>query len=310
MNQNRIYSVIPSIMAVDITARKFASASAVRPSLLCAALLLLTMGVAAAGEPSAVGSVSFRNDVMVVLSKAGCNAGACHGNKNGKGGFKLSLRGDDPDADYSALVRDMLGRRINLVEPEESLFLLKPATDVAHEGGNRLKKGSDEYDLLRRWIAAGAKDDRDRAPKLTRIEVSPREKFVGVADKVQIKATAYFDGGAPRDITRAAVYEANNTLPDIAPTGLVQAKSPGETTVIVRYLNQQTPVTLAFLPEDPAFKWSNPPTSNFIDEQVFAKLQKLRLNPSPLASDEVFLRRAYLDLLGILPTRAEAEAFG
>src|SRR5580765_8259754 len=134
-------------------------------------------------------AVSFRNDVMAVLSKAGCNAGACHGNKNGKGGFKLSLRGDDPDADYSALVRDLLGRRINLIEPEES--------------------------LLRRWIADGAKDDRDRAPKLTRIEVSPLEKFVGVADKVQIKATAYFAGGASRDITRAAVYEANNTLPDI-----------------------------------------------------------------------------------------------
>src|ERR1041384_6260272 len=124
MNQNRIYSVIPSIMAVDITARKFASASAVRPSLLCAALLLLTMGVAAAGEPSAVGSVSFRNDVMVVLSKAGCNAGACHGNKNGKGGFKLSLRGQDPEMDYVSLTREGFARRVTLLEPEQSLILV------------------------------------------------------------------------------------------------------------------------------------------------------------------------------------------
>ncbi|HEY6167608.1 MAG TPA: hypothetical protein VI454_06185, partial [Verrucomicrobiae bacterium] len=179
-------------------------------------------------------TVSFRNEVMAVLSKSGCNMGACHGNKSGKGGFKLSLRGEDSAADYSALVRDMAGRRVNSIEPEESLLLLKPATDVAHEGGNRLKKGSEEYELLRRWIAAGANDDRDRAPKLSKIEVSPREKFASASDKVQIKATAFFADGSQRDITRAACYEANNTLPEISPTGLVQAKLPGETTVLVR----------------------------------------------------------------------------
>src|SRR6266566_3626902 len=119
--------------------------------------------------------VSFRNDVMAVLSKAGCNAGTCHGNKNGKGGFKLSLRGQEPDIDYLTLTRDCLARRINPREPEESLMLLKPNTQVAHEGGLRFKKGSEEYEILRRWIADGMPNDVASAPKLERIEVAPLE---------------------------------------------------------------------------------------------------------------------------------------
>src|SRR5436190_22943251 len=110
--------------------------------------------------------VSFRNDVMAVLAKAGCNAGTCHGNKNGKGGFKLSLRGQDPDLDYLTLTRDTLAHRINLLEPEESLLLLKPNTQVAHEGGLRFKKQSEEYEILRRWIADGMPNDVASAPKL------------------------------------------------------------------------------------------------------------------------------------------------
>src|SRR5437899_4957493 len=152
--------------------------------------------------------VSFRNDVMAVLSKAGCNAGTCHGNKNGKGGFKLSLRGQDPDIDYLTLTRDSLARRINPIEPEESLMLLKPNTKVAHEGGLRFKKGSEEYETLRRWIADGMPNDAASAPKLEHIEVAPRENVsVEPASEVQLRVRARFSDGSSRDVTSLAVYE-------------------------------------------------------------------------------------------------------
>src|SRR2546422_9572272 len=157
--------------------------------------------------------VSFRNDVMAVLSKAGCNAGTCHGNKNGKGGFKLSLRGQDPDTDYLTLTRDLFARRIDSLEPEQSLILLKPTTQVAHEGGLRFKKDSEEYEILRRWIAQGMPNDLGSAPKLERIVVAPQEKvLIEPATEVQLRVQARFTDGATRDITSLAVYEPANNL--------------------------------------------------------------------------------------------------
>src|SRR6058998_2641585 len=154
-----------SLPAGHLPARKFAGS-----------LTFLSLACCTAFAQSELRTeVSFRNDVLAVLSKAGCNAGTCHGNKNGKGGFKLSLRGQDPDIDYLTLTRDSLARRINLLEPEESLMLLKPNTQVAHEGGLRFKKGSEEYQILRRWIADGMPNDVATAPKLERIEVAPRD---------------------------------------------------------------------------------------------------------------------------------------
>src|SRR5437660_642744 len=254
--------------------------------------------------------VSFRNDVMAVLSKAGCNAGTCHGNKNGQGGFKLSLRGQDPDIDYPTLTRDSLARRINPIEPEESLMLLKPNTQVAHEGGLRFKKGSEEYEILRRWIADGMPNDMASAPKLEHIEVAPLENVsVEPASEVQLRVRARFSDGSSRDVTSLAVYEPANGLAKVSHDGLVERQGMGETTVLVRYLHCQEPVRLAFVPARPGFAWQQPPANNYIDEHIFAKLRTLRMNPSRLCSDEVFLRRAYLDLLGILPTADEARAY-
>src|SRR3989449_9189359 len=158
--------------------------------LRAAVLLMLSAQVVCSAE------VSFRGDVMAVLSKAGCNAGTCHGNKNGKGGFKLSLRGQDPDLDYLALTRDLFGRRFDPLEPEQSLILLKPTTQVAHEGGLRFKKGSEEYEILRRWLGAGMPNDVDSGPKLQRIAVTPSEKvLVAPANEVQLRAWAAFSDG-------------------------------------------------------------------------------------------------------------------
>src|SRR5213595_3132289 len=146
---------------------------------LVAALSLLADSVgfaqseARVPEPESPRTVSFRNDVIAVLSKAGCNAGTCHGNKNGKGGFKLSLRGQEPEVDYVSLTRDLFARRLNPLDAEQSLVLLKPTTQVAHEGGLRFKKGSEEYDILQRWIAAEMPNDLRTAPTLQAITIAP-----------------------------------------------------------------------------------------------------------------------------------------
>src|SRR5205809_201051 len=147
-------------------------------------------------------SVSFRNDVMAVLSKAGCNQGVCHGNQNGKNGFKLSLRGEDPAWDYSALTRDMLGRRINKDHPAESLILLKPTAAIPHEGGKRFAVDSPEYRIVAGWIAAGMPPDSPDAPALRRIAVTPGEQILfGPHPRVQLRVHATFSDNAIRDIT-------------------------------------------------------------------------------------------------------------
>jgi hypothetical protein len=247
---------------------------------------------------------------MAVLSKAGCNAGQCHGNANGKAGFKLSLRGQDPDWDFNALTRDMFGRRANPEVAGQSLILLKPTTQVGHEGGLRFKPDSTEYQVLREWIASGMPPDPPDAPTLRRLDVSPSEKILfEPAGEVQLRAVAVFSDGSRRDVTRMAVYDAANGLVTINHDGLVQRQGSGETTVLVRYLQTQVPVRLAFMPARPGFVWDHPSANNFIDDHVFAKLQTLRIQPSALCSDAEFIRRAYLDLLGILPTPEEAKAF-
>jgi hypothetical protein len=247
---------------------------------------------------------------MAVLSKSGCNAGTCHGNQNGKGGFKLSLRGQEPAADYLALSRDQFGRRTNPLDPDQSLVLLKPSMRVAHEGGLRLKQGSLEYDILRRWIAAGMPNEQSDAPRLERIEVQPAKQVLTEPQaEVQFTVAAYFNDGSRHDVTRLAVYEPSASIVSASPEGRVRFAEFGEATVIVRYLNQQAPVRLAYVPARPDFVWTGAPTSNYIDEHVFAKLRSLRMNPAELAGDSEFIRRAYLDALGVLPTADEARAF-
>src|SRR5678815_5815376 len=162
-------------------------------SAACAALL----AASALAEP-----VSFRNDVMAVISKAGCNAGTCHGNANGKAGFKLSLRGQDPELDFYALTRDQFGRRVDPVDPDNSLILLKPTTQIVHEGGKRFSNASPEYETVRRWLAAALPNDVLTAPKLEKIEVTPAEQMlVDPASAVQLRVRATFSDGSQRDVT-------------------------------------------------------------------------------------------------------------
>jgi hypothetical protein len=262
------------------------------------------------GSPCLADPVSFCNDVMAVLSKAGCNQGACHGNQNGKNGFKLSLRGQDSVFDLAALTHDTLGRRINPLQPAESLILLKPTGLIPHEGGKRFDVQSPEYAILSRWIQEGARPDPPDVPVLEAIQVTPTQKvLMEPVDHVQIHVQAKFSDGSVRDVSRLAVYETSNQAAAVTPEGEVQRQELGETTILVRYLDQRAPVQLAFVPARPGFVWPEIAESNYIDHHIFAKLRSLRMLPSPLCSDSVFLRRAYLDALGVLPTVEEARTF-
>lgn len=255
-------------------------------------------------------AVSFRNDVMAVISKAGCNAGTCHGNKNGKGGFKLSLRGQDPEQDFHSLTRDIFSRRVDPVQPDASLILLKPTIQVAHEGGLRFKPDSPEYAALKQWIAQRMPNDLEVAPRLMRIEVTPNNQvLIEPARQAQLTVRAEFSDGTSRDITSFAVYEPATPLMEVSPAGLARGKGPGESTVLVRYLRCQEAVRFAFVPARPDFKWRKVVANNYIDEHIFAKLKLLRMHPSDLSSDAQFLRRAYLDLVGLLPTAEAAKDF-
>ena len=247
---------------------------------------------------------------MAVLSRAGCNQGICHGNRNGKGGFKLSLRGQDPRADFVALTQDAVGRRLDRVDPARSLILRKPTLAIPHEGGLRFDPGSEEYATIRSWIEGGALPDRPADPRLVALEVSPGEELlIEPSEETRITARARFSDGTARDVTAQAVYEPTHPIVSIGGDGRVRRRSFGETTVIVRYLDRQEPVRLAFVPARPDFVWSDPPRENFIDDHVFAKLRARRIAPSPPADDAVFLRRVHLDIAGVLPTAEEVASF-
>ena len=259
-----------------------------------------------AAEPT----VQFGRDVMAVLSKAGCNAGNCHGNQNGKGGFKLSLRGQHPDQDYASLVRQHGGRRIDRFAPDQSLILRKASGQVAHLGGTRFRQGDLEYRILRNWLAAGAPPPEAHQTKLVSLQVSPPEAVLfGPAPELQLQVMAQFADEPPQDVTRLACYETSNLLATVEIAGRVVRQRYGQTTVIVRYLDHQVAVPVALMVD------RQPPTRppeaahNRLDQLALAKLEKLRIEPSTPASDPALLRRTYLDTLGVLPTSAEARAF-
>ncbi len=272
----------------------------------CLSVLLALLAAA----PADAAPTSFRTEVMAVLTRGGCNAGACHGNLNGKNGFKLSLRGQDPAFDLAVLTRDARGRRADPLCPDDSLLLAKASGRIPHEGGVRFGVGSPEYALLRRWIAAGCPDDPADAPHLVRLEVTPAVAvLLDPADQVALKVTATFSDGQTRDVTGLAAFDPSNLNARVSADGVVRRRSAGEVAVLVRYLDRQATAQVAFVPDRPGWVWHDPPVNNFIDQHLYAKLRTLRTDPSELTPDHVFLRRAYLDALGVLPTADEARVF-
>jgi hypothetical protein len=259
-------------------------------------------------------AVSFRDEIIPVLNRAGCNQGACHGTPNGKGGFKLSLRGYDVPFDYDVLTREALGRRTNVLDPDASLVLQKPLLRVPHQGGRRLTAGTQDHGLLRQWIAEGLRDDAADRAVMQRLEVVPAKRTVrlqkGGDNAQQLAVLAHFSDGSVRDVTRLAAYStSNDDIATVTDTGLVKPAARGAVAVLCRYQHSIVSARVTFLQDVPNFVWPNPPETNYIDRHVFAKLKQMQIAPSDLAPDAEFLRRAYLDALGVLPTPDEVRAF-
>jgi hypothetical protein len=259
----------------------------------------------------AASPVSFTNDVMAVLGKAGCNSGACHGHDSGKGGLKLSLRGYLPSFDLEALTRDRMGRRVDLMTPDASLLLLKPAGAVAHGGGRRLTEGSDAYQMLLQWLAEGARGDLGQAPAVERIEVLPDMRLVPQPGmRQQLVVRAHYAGGGVRDVTHQAIYELSNEgVVEVGPQGLVESKRTGEAAVFVRYQSHMGLARFVVIRHQRGFSWNEPPADHFIDRHVEAKLRAIQVQPSPPATDAEFLRRVSFDTVGLPPAPEEVRAF-
>jgi hypothetical protein len=251
--------------------------------------------------------VSFYREVMAVLSKAGCNGGACHGNQNGKGGFKLSLWGENPRADFKALHSR---GRVNTGDHTASKLLLKPTLQLKHEGKKRFGTSSVEYRILLDWIRSGAKEDTDNAPRLESLSVSPKAAMLTAPENsLALKVTAAFSDGGKRDVTRWAVYETSSLIAEANPAGVVEFAQLGETTVFVRYLSGRASMRVGMIRPRTDFRWSGPEPANVIDQHVFAKLKQFQENPAEPCNDATFIRRAYLDITGTLPDPREAETF-
>jgi hypothetical protein len=252
----------------------------------------------------------FRTDIVPLLSKAGCNMGACHGNLSGKGGFRLSLRGEDPEFDYLALTHELSGRRVNRLAPDRSLIVEKPTAVIGHEGGLRFRRESTEAQKLLGWIAAGAHDDGASAPHVKTLRVFPADRILAPGSaQQQLVVTAEFADGTTRDVTRKAAYDVDPTCAEVSVDGLAHVGRPCETTIAVRYMKGRGTSRLAFLADRPGFVWSAPAPKGPIDALVFAKLKTLRVNPSSVCDDSTFLRRAFLDAIGRLPDPELARAF-
>ncbi len=259
--------------------------------------------------------VSFRHEIIPILTKSGCNSGSCHGKAEGQNGFKLSVFGFDPVADHTALVKERRGGRILIVNPERSLILRKPAGAMPHGGGLRIQPSSLHYRRLRRWIAEGAQldagqDDPDQRIKpAIAIDVEPQEQILLAGVMQQLKVTAVDEDANQRCVTVEAHYESNaSAIATVDHRGLIQAGDiPGEAVILVRYLGHVA-VCRVTLPR-PGVRFERPPESNFIDRLVWDKLQQLGIEPSEPAHDTLFLRRVYLDTIGTLPTSAEVREF-
>lgn len=255
---------------------------------------------------------SFRNHVQSVLTKTGCNSGACHGAQAGKNGFKLSLRGYDPFGDYDVVTRQARGRRIVPTDPGRSLVLLKPAGGVPHKGGFRFDVDSREYRVLAEWIAAATPPPTEDDPRIEHIEVLPEQAVLSVNATQQLIVKARFSDGHEEDVTSWAKFEAtNSSVAEVDDRGRVQVVGEGEGVVTVWYLSRVTAATITVpltqnLPED---TFAAAPRRNFIDDLVLEKLESINMPPSPRCSDSEFIRRASLDTIGVLPTATRTRAF-
>jgi hypothetical protein len=255
--------------------------------------------------------VSFRRELIASMNVGGCNAGACHGTPSGKNGFKLSLRGFDPAADYLQLTRDVLGRRADRLAPESSLMLQKALGWVPHEGAQRFQATSVPGTTMRDWLAEGLRDDPPDLAPIKGVQILPGSRVqLAPARWQQLTVMATFADNAVRDVTRLTVFSSSDTaVADVTPNGLVEFHQAGEVAILCRYLEELVTIRLTYLEPRQGFVWKAPPETNYVDKHVFAKLKLLSIPPSDVCSDADFVRRAYLDVGALLPTPEEVKSF-
>jgi Protein of unknown function (DUF1549)/Protein of unknown function (DUF1553) len=254
--------------------------------------------------------INFPNQVVPIFTKLGCNSGGCHGKASGQNGFKLSLLGFEPDIDYNSLVKEARGRRLFPAAPDRSLLLLKASGGIAHGGGKRTEVGSDEYRMIRRWIAAGMPFGKPTDPKVVKVTVTPDHRLLTRQNKQQFAVQAHYSDGTVEDITRRAQYESNDTeIAVVDESGLVRTLSmSGEAAIMVRY-QDHVAVFRATVPlggKTPNYTF---PAQTVVDQSTHKKWQTLGLVPSGLCTDAQFIRRASLDITGTLPTPEQVTKF-
>jgi len=254
----------------------------------------------------------FASDIAPIFSKLGCNGSNCHGALNGQSGFKLSLFGYDPEADFRAVTELSNGRRIDRTVPEKSLILQKPIFAVPHGGGKPMETDSLEYATLLNWVREGAPKGKAAGRRLLSLEVFPKTFPVlhSPSEQQQLLVVGYYSDGSRADLSRIVRYTpGDDHVLSVSPTGLVTGRTSGETTILVRTLGQVTAARIGVAFNGAGQNVAAVPQQNFVDELVLRKLQKMRTPPSSLASDAQFVRRVYLDLIGTLPSPVEARDF-
>ena len=255
--------------------------------------------------------ISFKLDVMPIFLRNGCNQGGCHGAARGKDGFRLSLFGFDPDGDHYRLTRELNGRRINLAIPEESLLVEKSTGKVPHTGGQKFAVGEQYYNDLVRWVDAGGPQDPAGIATPVSVDLFPKTALLdGKGSTQQLIVRAKYSDGSERDVTSLALFlSSNDSSGKVSPSGLVTAGDRGEAFVMARFSTFTVGVPFIVLPKDLKFSFPTTPEKNYIDTLVNAKLKNLRIAPSATCSDEVFLRRIFIDLTGMLPSVEEYKTF-
>lgn len=257
-------------------------------------------------------SLSWSKDVNPVITKMGCNAGTCHGAKDGKNGFKLSLRGYDPLFDIRAFTDDISSRRVNLASPDDSLMLLKATSAVPHEGGQLTKVQDDYYQIVRSWIAKGAKLEAETT-KVAKIEVFPVNPVVqDIGSMQQMRVVATYPDGSTRDVTTEAIMSSGNGEVAELVKGypaLIKVTRRGEAPVLVRYEGAYAATTITAMGDRTGFVWNDPPKFNEIDVLVAEKWKRMKTLPSEICTDIDFVRRIYLDLTGLPPSPEQVKAF-